>query len=154
MTVRWLLGGSNFFLTFNWRIIALQGCVSFCHTTAGISCKYTYVPSLSSLHPTPLSQSTGWVSILLTRHFFGISHNIISYLLVNSSVTFFFNHCPPPPKKALYPLNSPRPWQPLPVFCLSGWTRSGYFIEMELCDVFHESGCFHFASRLQALSSS
>ena len=38
-------------LFFNWRIIALQYCVSFCHTSALISHRYTYVPSLQNLPP-------------------------------------------------------------------------------------------------------
>ena len=37
---------------FNWRIIALQYCVGFCHTAAWISHRYTYVPSLLNLPPT------------------------------------------------------------------------------------------------------
>ena len=45
---------------FNWRIIALQYCIGFCHTSTWVSHRYTYVPSLlkfppiSHLHPTPL----------------------------------------------------------------------------------------------------
>ena len=50
-------------LFFNWRIIALQCCVGFCHTSTWISCTYTCVPSLLNLHPTlhpiPL---LGWYS--------------------------------------------------------------------------------------------
>ena len=35
--------------TFNWKIIALQYCVGFCHTTTWITHRYTYVPSLLNL---------------------------------------------------------------------------------------------------------
>ena len=41
----------NWFI-FNWRIIALQYCVGFCHTSAWISHRYTHVPSLLNLPPT------------------------------------------------------------------------------------------------------
>ena len=37
---------------FNWRIIALQYCVGFCHASAWINCRYTYIPSLLNLPPT------------------------------------------------------------------------------------------------------
>ena len=47
-----------FFFFFNWRIIALQCRVGFCHTATWISLNYAYVPSFLSLprfpHPTPL----------------------------------------------------------------------------------------------------
>ena len=44
-----------FFLTFilNWRIIALQYSVGFCHVS-GTGHKYAYVPSILSLPPTSL----------------------------------------------------------------------------------------------------
>ena len=51
---------------FNWRIIAIQYCVGFCHTAAWISHRYTYVPSLLNLsltsHPSRLSQSN-WLEL-------------------------------------------------------------------------------------------
>ena len=37
---------------FNWRIIAFQCCVDFCHTSTWISHRYTYVPLLLNLPPT------------------------------------------------------------------------------------------------------
>ena len=37
---------------FNWRIIALQYCVGFCHIPMWISHRYLYVPSLLNLPPT------------------------------------------------------------------------------------------------------
>ena len=37
---------------FNWRIIALQYCLGFCHTSTWIHHRYTYVPSLLTLSPT------------------------------------------------------------------------------------------------------
>ena len=39
-------------LIFNWRIIALQYHVGFCHTSTWISHRYTNVPSLLNLLPT------------------------------------------------------------------------------------------------------
>ena len=44
-----------FLICLNWRIIALQYCVDFIHTSTWISHRYIYVPSLLNLlpHPTP-----------------------------------------------------------------------------------------------------
>ena len=39
---------------FNWRIIALQYCTGFCHTSTCISHRYRHVSFLLSLPPTPL----------------------------------------------------------------------------------------------------
>ena len=53
-----------FFLNFTRRIIALQYCVGFCHTSTWISHRYTYAPPLDSLlspipsYPPMLSHST------------------------------------------------------------------------------------------------
>ena len=53
----------NLFI-FNWRRIALQYCIGFCHISAWISHRHTHIPSLLNLHfplyPTLLGcQSTG-----------------------------------------------------------------------------------------------
>ena len=53
------------FFILNWRIIALQCCADFCHTKTGISCKYTYIPSLLNLSPTSLPVPPFWV---ITEH--------------------------------------------------------------------------------------
>ena len=47
----WLSSSSSLF--FNWRIIALQCCDGFCHTTTQVSHNYMHIPSLLSLPPTP-----------------------------------------------------------------------------------------------------
>ena len=53
----------------NWRIIALQCCLGFCHITTWISQKYAYSPSLFShqlpppSYPSRSSQSTGLSSL-------------------------------------------------------------------------------------------
>ena len=78
------------FYIFNQRIIALQCCVSVCHTTL-ISHKHTYVPSLLCIciqkytyvlpsypppHPSLLSQSTGLSPLCYTA----TSHQLIYFL--------------------------------------------------------------------------
>ena len=67
-------------LIFNWRIIALQCCVGFCHTSTRISHRYTYVPSLLNLpplshlsHPSRLSQSTRLSSLCNTANSYWLS---------------------------------------------------------------------------------
>ena len=56
---------------FNWRIIALQNCVVFCHTSTSVSHRYPRVPSLPDLHLSPssplfsLSQSPCFSSLSL-----------------------------------------------------------------------------------------
>ena len=59
---------------FNWRIIALQYCVGFCHTTTWISHKYTYDPSLLNISPTPTPshpsschRAPGWTSCVIEQ---------------------------------------------------------------------------------------
>ena len=52
--LNFLQGEKNIYF-FNWRIIALQCYVGFCHTAVWFSHKYTYVPSLLNLFPILLS---------------------------------------------------------------------------------------------------
>ena len=49
-------------LIFNQRIIAFQCCVSFCHASAWISSRYTYVPSLVTSLPPPTPSDPSWLS--------------------------------------------------------------------------------------------
>ena len=53
------------FFIFNWRTIDLQYCVGFCHTTLWIYHKYTYIPSLLNLPPSPHPIPPLWV---VTEH--------------------------------------------------------------------------------------
>ena len=52
---KWVQKGILWFVfkIFNWRIIALEYCAGFYHTSTWISHRYTYVPSLLNLLPTP-----------------------------------------------------------------------------------------------------
>ena len=68
---------------FNWRIIALQCCVGFCHPSTWISHRYTYVPSLLDLpatfHTSRLSQSPRLSSLYYTAtsHQLSVLHMVI-----------------------------------------------------------------------------
>ena len=72
----------NWFV-FNWRIIALQSSVGFCHTTTQISHKCTHVPSFlnlsSTLRPIPPLQvvkeyQVGLPVYIETSHWLSMSH--------------------------------------------------------------------------------
>ena len=58
---------------FNWRIIAVQYSIGFCHRTRQISHNYTFITSLLSLppfpssHPSRSSEGTSWASVLHTN---------------------------------------------------------------------------------------
>ena len=73
----WML--SFFYFIFNWRIIALQYYVGFCHTSTWISHRYTYVPSI--VEPPPIShpQSPGLSSLSHTEYFYRL---YILYMVV------------------------------------------------------------------------
>ena len=49
----------NLFI-FNWRIIALQYCIGFCHMSAWISHRHTYVPQLLNLPLTSYPVIESW----------------------------------------------------------------------------------------------
>ena len=86
----WVCKYTNFLKSiFNWRIIALQYCVGFCHTSAWISLRHTYVPSLLNLpstsHPilplkTPQTTSLNSLSITAIFHWLSILHTVV-YIL-------------------------------------------------------------------------
>ena len=77
------------FIYFNWRLITLQYCGCFCHTSTLISIRYTYVPSFLN-HPTPppppppsrsyssrLSQSFGFLCHTSNSHWLSILHMVM-----------------------------------------------------------------------------
>ena len=94
------------FILFNWRIIALQCCVAFCHTSTWISHRYKHVPSLLSLppisiplHPSRLSQSTGLSSLghRANSHWLSVFHKgkyIFPCYSVSSSHPLLLPLCP------------------------------------------------------------
>ena len=57
-----LVDKQNLFLNlfFYWRIIALQNFIAFCQTSTWISHRYTYIPSLMNLPPSPSPSPLGW----------------------------------------------------------------------------------------------
>ena len=84
-------------ISFYWRIIALQCCVGFCHTTTWISHKYVYVPSffVSLLcpqppsHPSRSSQSTKLIFLCsaAASHWVSMLH-IVLYIHQRYSLNF------------------------------------------------------------------
>ena len=97
------------FIFFNWRIIALQNFVVFCHIPVRISHRYTHVPSLLSLppislpsHPSRWSQSPCLSSLSHTMAFFCVCvccvpqilfsdySNFIKWITIKLSIAFCF----------------------------------------------------------------
>ena len=110
-----------FFFTFNWKIIALQCCVGFCHTTMWISCKYTCILSLilcpilpppPPSHPSRSSQSTVLSFLYYTAASLWISahtRQCICQCYSLSSSPFSIPLCVH--KSGLYTCVSPPAWQ-------------------------------------------
>ena len=69
---------ATFSFIFNWRIIGLQYCAGFCHTSTRISHRYKHVLSLSSLPAT--SHSIPPLEVV-TEHWFDALNHWISFYL-------------------------------------------------------------------------
>ena len=56
------------YLFFNWRIIALQNFVVFCHTSTRLSHRYIHVPSLLNLPPIslPIFKRETWIEVKIS----------------------------------------------------------------------------------------
>ena len=85
------------YLFFNWRLITLQYCLDFCHTSTCIDYQYTYVPSLPP--PTPshslrLSQSTTLSSPchIANSHWLSVLHALMYKFPCNSQSLWILNH--------------------------------------------------------------
>ena len=95
----------NLFI-FNLRIIALQCCIDFCHTSTWISHRYTHVPTLlklpsSSTPPTPQGchRALGWAPLHHTAnsHCLSMLHTVIYVSLPLSQFVLPF-----PPSRCVY----------------------------------------------------
>ena len=83
----------NLFI-FNWRIIALQYCVGFCHTSTWIIHRYTYVPSFlniprSSFSVPPLYVFTEhWFELPASHKFpLAILHMLLPYICYHTTLS-------------------------------------------------------------------
>ena len=85
------------FSVFNWRLIALQYCVGFCHTTTWIRHVYTSPPLREPPSHTPgLSQSPGVSSLGSTANSpWPSTFHVLMY--VSPRYSLHVSHWPPPP---------------------------------------------------------
>ena len=91
-----------YLLIFNWRIIALQYCVGFCHTSTWITIgihmsppSRTSLPAPTPSHPSSLSQSPGLSSLSHTAnsHWLSILHMMV-YMFRDSLVVQMIKRLP------------------------------------------------------------
>ena len=88
------------FKNFNWRIIALQNFVVFCHSSTRISHKFTHVPSRTSLpspapsHPSAYRRAPVWVPWVIQQIPIGCLFYIWSCEFL--SYSFHITHLLPP----------------------------------------------------------
>ena len=66
--------------TFSWGIIALQGCVGFCHTSTWISHRYTHIPSRQTFVGKAMSLLFNTLSRLAITFFPRSKRLLISWL--------------------------------------------------------------------------
>ena len=120
---------------FNWRIIALQNLVVFCHTSTRIIHRSTHVPSLQTSLPSPTPPFSLWQSPCLSSlshtansHWLCFTHGILNFYVTVSI------HLPLPPpllplvhRSVLYAcfstaalkINSSVPSLQIPYICVS-----------------------------------
>ena len=100
---------------FNWRIIFLQYCIDFCHTTMWISHMYTYISSLLNLPPTSHPIPPLWV---IAEHQVELPVLYSNFLLSVLQMVMCVFQC--------YTLNSSHPLFPLlcPQVCSLKWGES------------------------------
>ena len=72
-------------------LVALQCCVAFCHTWTWISHRYTYVPSLMNLHPTPPGghRASGWAPCAIQQLPIGSLFYTWSYIYANATLSIY-----------------------------------------------------------------
>ena len=77
------------FIYFNWRIITLQYCDGFCHTSTWINHRYTYVPLILNSPPLPppsiphSSRSSPFITFQIPLF------NSKSYVLLSTNIDLF-----------------------------------------------------------------
>ena len=97
------------FFFFNWRIVAVENFVVFCHASMRISCRFTLVPSLPTSLPSPspshhsaCHRAPIWVPWVTQQIHFGYLSICFTYGIVNFHYSL---HTSPlfPPLLLLYP---------------------------------------------------
>ena len=118
----WLFWGCFFLIKkttdlfiFKWGIMALQYCFGFCHTSAWISHRYTYIPSLWNFlpifhpsHPARLSPGPGFSSLShkAHSHWLSILHMGVYTFPCNSLCSSMSTHPDLPMSTSLFSMSA------------------------------------------------